>query len=220
MFFGRVQDPDSHPRFESVQMYQVTRSGTAFVNGCRLAVLMSWSVLYCCETHAQGIVVDHRGTDLSKIPAAWIEAVRNMKLNVYYMYRSHGSQLTYGLQSIQATNGNYSFELGDRVLPTAPRAVNIFGWDGAVDGSALQDSFWDGPGGQAHTGQILSNNPTITVATWASSSEARDWRSQDTTNYLESMALLEARYTNVILDRKSTRLNSSHLGISYAVFCL
>src|SRR5256885_10812213 len=27
-------------------------------------------------------------------------------------------------------------------------------------------------------------------------------------------------YVNVILDRKSTRLNSSHLVISYAVFCL
>src|SRR5438045_8254047 len=25
---------------------------------------------------------------------------------------------------------------------------------------------------------------------------------------------------NLLLDRKSTRLNSSHLGISYAVFCL
>src|SRR5262245_64320704 len=28
------------------------------------------------------------------------------------------------------------------------------------------------------------------------------------------------RYTNRPRDRKSTRLNSSHLGISYAVFCL
>src|SRR5438045_3364733 len=27
-------------------------------------------------------------------------------------------------------------------------------------------------------------------------------------------------YSNLIQDRKSTRLNSSHLGISYAVFCL
>src|SRR5690242_21426954 len=26
--------------------------------------------------------------------------------------------------------------------------------------------------------------------------------------------------TNVVLDRKSTRLNSSHMSISYAVFCL
>src|SRR5262245_65047075 len=28
------------------------------------------------------------------------------------------------------------------------------------------------------------------------------------------------RYTDLAQDRKSTRLNSSHLGISYAVFCL
>src|SRR5262245_7919942 len=28
------------------------------------------------------------------------------------------------------------------------------------------------------------------------------------------------RHPNVVRDRKSTRLNSSHLGISYAVFCL
>src|SRR5437899_7861358 len=30
----------------------------------------------------------------------------------------------------------------------------------------------------------------------------------------------QARATGRLLDRKSTRLNSSHLGISYAVFCL
>src|ERR1035441_6552934 len=29
-----------------------------------------------------------------------------------------------------------------------------------------------------------------------------------------------SQITNAIIDRKSTRLNSSHLGISYAVFCL
>src|SRR5437667_10399241 len=32
--------------------------------------------------------------------------------------------------------------------------------------------------------------------------------------------LLKASYWNVHLDRKSTRLNSSHITISYAVFCL
>src|SRR5256885_7210579 len=38
-----------------------------------------------------------------------------------------------------------------------------------------------------------------------------------------SQPLVETLYlgqTNVALDRKSTRLNSSHLVISYAVFCL
>src|SRR5947199_8110968 len=32
--------------------------------------------------------------------------------------------------------------------------------------------------------------------------------------------LEESSVAVIILDRKSTRLNSSHLGISYAVFCL
>src|SRR5258705_1344155 len=35
-----------------------------------------------------------------------------------------------------------------------------------------------------------------------------------------SFLLLAARADRLALDRKSTRLNSSHLGISYAVFCL
>src|SRR5262245_65285129 len=35
----------------------------------------------------------------------------------------------------------------------------------------------------------------------------------------QGVALGEAAYQHA-LDRKSTRLNSSHLGISYAVFCL
>src|SRR5688572_32678328 len=34
------------------------------------------------------------------------------------------------------------------------------------------------------------------------------------------LELLERRLDNVVLDRKSTRLNSSHSQISYAVFCL
>src|SRR5438105_8674960 len=36
----------------------------------------------------------------------------------------------------------------------------------------------------------------------------------------EGMIRLAARYTVARLDRKSTRLNSSHEWISYAVFCL
>src|SRR5262245_64743587 len=33
-------------------------------------------------------------------------------------------------------------------------------------------------------------------------------------------SVLVAASTTILTDRKSTRLNSSHLGISYAVFCL
>src|ERR1039458_5272432 len=42
-------------------------------------------------------------------------------------------------------------------------------------------------------------------------------RSEEHTSELQSLRHLVCR---LFLDRKSTRLNSSHLGISYAVFCL
>src|SRR5262245_65301714 len=48
--------------------------------------------------------------------------------------------------------------------------------------------------------------------------------SQDTQQRQLGQVLVRLEYENLLtalhLDRKSTRLNSSHLGISYAVFCL
>src|SRR5690349_24006136 len=38
--------------------------------------------------------------------------------------------------------------------------------------------------------------------------------------FVASLTLASIEATNTILDRKSTRLNSSHVEISYAVFCL
>src|ERR1039458_6926399 len=43
-------------------------------------------------------------------------------------------------------------------------------------------------------------------------------RSEEHTSELQSLRHLVCRL--LVEDRKSTRLNSSHLGISYAVFCL
>src|ERR1035441_7963253 len=53
--------------------------------------------------------------------------------------------------------------------------------------------------------QVVANAGEIT--------ERIDWRS-------EVVGIDEANFMGPQLDRKSTRLNSSHLGISYAVFCL
>src|SRR5699024_12355051 len=39
-------------------------------------------------------------------------------------------------------------------------------------------------------------------------------------NYHVTKILLSALFLRIFLDRKSTRLNSSHVSISYAVFCL
>ena len=144
------------------------------------------------------LVVDHTCTDLSKIPPQWLEAAKDHGWNMYYMYRSHGSQITFGLESARTNDSNYAYAIAERTLPTAPRSLNIFGWYGAADGSALQGSFWDGTAGRARTRQVLTNNPTINLASWASSSEGRDWSAQDTTNYLTSMELLEAEFPAVI----------------------
>src|SRR5262245_64813414 len=48
---------------------------------------------------------------------------------------------------------------------------------------------------------------------WATSSPRRS-------NARGSSPETEASHVQITIDRKSTRLNSSHLGISYAVFCL
>ncbi len=116
---------------------------------------------------------------------------------MYYMYRSHGSQVPYGFQALSSSEANYAYSIAERALPSAPRAVNIFGWYGAVDGSALQGSFWDGDSGRAKTRDVLTNNPTINLASWASSGEGRDYRPQDVADYLNSMAQLEAEFPNV-----------------------
>src|SRR5205814_3094804 len=39
-------------------------------------------------------------------------------------------------------------------------------------------------------------------------------------NVIGQIVLIDERPNSVVGDRKSTRLNSSHLGISYAAFCL
>src|SRR5438045_7158552 len=39
-------------------------------------------------------------------------------------------------------------------------------------------------------------------------------------NTKDAPRISEVKWRNLSRDRKSTRLNSSHLGISYAVFCL
>src|SRR3712207_8017941 len=48
----------------------------------------------------------------------------------------------------------------------------------------------------------------------------RDQATEDTKHTIISVAPNIILHKNLVLDRKSTRLNSSHANISYAVFCL
>jgi hypothetical protein len=143
------------------------------------------------------ITVDHTSMDASKIPSQWIEAAQTRGWNMYYMHRSHGEQVTFGLGENRSLVTNCTYNLGDRVLPTAPETFNILAWNGVSDSSAYAVNFWDGESGRAQTRTVLTNNPTINLAMWATSSEIRDSSPQDITNYLNSIAMLEAEFTNV-----------------------
>src|SRR5438045_8804153 len=72
-------------------------------------------------------------------------------------------------------------------------------------------------------------SPTLFPYTTLFRSDLTDWTGQTThdefARLLESIGALVTPHSNAKVpdaprDRKSTRLNSSHLGISYAVFCL
>src|SRR5438045_3140936 len=71
------------------------------------------------------------------------------------------------------------------------------------------------------SGRILFNGEDITGLPPNRISQKGIARSYQITNILPNATALEnVRIAAQSRDRKSTRLNSSHLGISYAVFCL
>src|SRR5690554_7985119 len=96
-------------------------------------------------------------------------------------------------------------------------------------GSKSDDSFkihTNGSGVNANGIEIVNLDRTINVNGAASLSGAQNntWQLTNTTNTLEDsrdngFIFIGVNAAN-LLDRKSTRLNSSHVRISYAVFCL
>src|SRR5207249_10505080 len=68
------------------------------------------------------------------------------------------------------------------------------------------------------TNQFATDGQTIFLAMRGKSDEPTLWDMRDLQRVFERF--IKPFLKNVELDRKSTRLNSSHVSISYAVFCL
>src|SRR5690606_39851319 len=71
----------------------------------------------------------------------------------------------------------------------------------------------------------FSDAEAVYLAAWVKHNRGFEWHpiSQKMAFFWDSRGnyiLLQSRYAGEFLDRKSTRLNSSHVKISYAVFCL
>src|SRR5690606_19905007 len=101
---------------------------------------------------------------------------------------------------------------GFRLIPTAPYSLTHFSSSGTqVAGSTPGDC-----GSMAAMTKLSGNS----VATrWHSSLQIAD-QVLDTWKSPMWWAMKLARGEKIVRDRKSTRLNSSHVKISYAVFCL
>src|SRR5256885_3990943 len=106
---------------------------------------------------------------------------------------------------------SWSPEPRDRWQWTAPRPHGALGWTGYA-AAALAIAWvlhWSAGGAQMSWGELAAGMPQI--ADFVARSVPPDW---------SMLPRLMAPALETVQDRKSTRLNSSHLVISYAVFCL
>src|ERR1039458_7213623 len=112
--------------------------------------------------------------------------------------------------------GPFILDVGERVLrregsiiPLPPKACDVLCFlveaqGRVVDKAELLDNVWPG---------TFVEEANLTQSIFL----VRKCLGQD---YIETIPKRGYRFAGEIRDRKSTRLNSSHLGISYAVFCL
>src|SRR5262245_65344753 len=73
--------------------------------------------------------------------------------------------------------------------------------------------------GKSRARMLDESNNTITFADVAGCEEAKE-EVAELVEFLRDPSKFQKLGGRIPRDRKSTRLNSSHLGISYAVFCL
>ncbi len=157
-------------------------------------ILAIVSTALCSVLHG-ATVIDHTCADLDLIPASWIIAVQD-EIPSHYAHTSHGSQLTYGLEFIEAVSSFYSFELGYRNLPSVAGAWCIFQGQESVS-YITPDLYWETSTGMNLTRDVLDHNPTIKTSMWCWCCQMDGYSESQVQAYLDSMSVLEAEYPNV-----------------------
>lgn len=141
----------------------------------------------------QAIVVDHRHTDITRIPAAWIEAA---KQNVAWVYghTSHGSQLVSGAEYLDWVDDvKYKFITNWHTIPEQQTPIGLREGD---DG----DWAWD-EGSFLETARELLNEPGNnalgTVFMWSWCGQQSDNSVATVNHYLSMTTQLEGEYPAV-----------------------
>lgn len=144
---------------------------------------------------AQGILVDHTCTDLTQIPAAWIEAAKDLTL--HYAHTSHGSQVMTGAVVLESIDPIYAIAIREAAsmgLPvqTTPPSVRV--WDGTVGTTYVgPDLYWATESGRNTTRSIAATGD-YDFSMFSFCGEL-SWQSTAWVQlYLDTMALFESEY--------------------------
>jgi len=143
---------------------------------------------------------NHNCTDISKIPAQYIYKVQDM-VNFHYAHRSHGEQLTIGLDQIESANNTFSVAIEDYTLPTESGALCIMngqrGYHGNANNSYVDPEYYWAGNGLNWTQDVLNNNAAINFSMWTWCTEL-DWMDENQVQgYLDNITLLENQYPDV-----------------------
>ncbi|MBD3277965.1 MAG: hypothetical protein GF388_06685, partial [Candidatus Aegiribacteria sp.] len=142
-----------------------------------------------------GAVIDHECANLDMVPAVWIESVQN-DIQSHYAHTSHGSQLTYGLQFLEADSAFFDYEIGYSWLPSVSGAWCIF--DGQESQTYITpDLYWESSSGMDMTRAVLDNNPEIETSMWCWCCQLDYYNQSQVQAYLDSMTVLENEYPGV-----------------------
>jgi hypothetical protein len=141
-------------------------------------------------TRSAPMVINHLCADLDKIPPLWIQAAKD-HVTCYYMHTSHGSQIVYGLDTIEASDSMYDVETGENYLPDIPGALCLYrAYGGPAD--YCMTSY-----GMTRTRGILRDNPRITLSGFSWCGELETATAGYVQAYLDSMTRLEEEFPNV-----------------------
>ena len=156
-----------------------------------LPAALSAALLLAAAAFPQAIVIDHNCTDLSRVPAYWIDQAKNLKL--HYAHTSHGSQVVTGIEVLEGIDTYYSVAVGYCSLPSESGALCIF--DGQEDEDYIEPGdYWEESEGRQHTRDVIDHNPAIQYSMWAWCGQVSyyaDWQIQ---SYLSALDQFETEY--------------------------
>jgi hypothetical protein len=143
----------------------------------------------------QPIIIDHRTTQIEKVPAYWLEQAK--LLTFHYAHTSHGSQIVSGLGVLESQHAIYSVairESGTEGLPPveSPPALRIY--DGNPPETYIEpDDYWDGTSGMNRTRAVAATG-RYRFSMWSWCGQQSSNSAATTQAYLNALNQLESEY--------------------------